>query len=118
MKYLIYSLYFQLLIRLHILHFSFERSFEFKKACLFCGKDCSIVKDSKNPTRWEKNPGVLCKTANRGKDQFGNERKSFKEVLLEICSKRNDILGDQVRVRLEGAVSDLHAADARYILFY
>lgn len=71
------------------------------------------MRDNKHPDRWEKNPGVLCKTANRGKDQFGNARKSFKEVLLETCDNRKDILGDQVRLRLEGAISDLHAADAR-----
>ena len=70
--------------------------------------------DPKHPARWEKNPGVLCRTADRGKDKEGRPRKSFEDVLLEVCKKRDDILGDTVMVCLQGAPSDLHAAGARY----
>ena len=38
----------------------------------------------------------------------------FKEVLENTCSERVDILADKVLVRIQGAVSDLHAANARY----
>ena len=40
-------------------------------------------------------------------------KKSFKEVLLSICDKRSDVQSDEVRVRIAGALSDLHAVDAR-----
>lgn len=62
-------------------------------------------------------PGVLCKTADRGSAKFedGKEvrRKSFKEVILDVCNNRSDEQAERVRVRLEGAPSDLHAVEAR-----
>ena len=33
---------------------------------------------------------------------------------IQVCDTRDDDLGETVRVRLEGAPTDLHAADARY----
>ena len=39
--------------------------------------------------------------------------KGFKEVMLKVSNERCDIQGDAVRIRLEGAPSDLHAAEAR-----
>ena len=37
---------------------------------------------------------------------------------MDVCRKRNDIHGETVvMLRLQGATSDLHAADARFILF-
>ena len=74
--------------------------------------------DPKHLARSEKNPGVLCRTADHGKDKKGRPRKIFKDVLLEVCKKRDDILGDPVMVRLQGAPSDLHAADARYYFIF
>ena len=96
--------------------FSFFRtvsSFKFTKDCFICGDSCNVTGDPKHPDRWERNLGILCRTADRGKDKERRIRKSFKDVLLEICRKRDDILGDTVMVRLHGAPSDLHAADAR-----
>ena len=52
--------------------------------CFICGEDCQVVADKKNPSCFKKNPGVLCKTADRGRDQLGRKRKSFKEVLAEV----------------------------------
>ena len=40
----------------------------------------------------------------------------FKQSILLVCDQRNDLLADDVRLRVEGAVSDLHAADAQYHL--
>ena len=51
----------------------------------------------------------MCRTADGGPGQ-----KSFKQSILDICTQRNDEIAHQVRIRIEGAVSDLHAADARY----
>ena len=40
-------------------------------------------------------------------------KETFKEVILSISDRRSDIKSDEVRVRLAGTASDLHAADAR-----
>ena len=61
-------------------------------------------------------PGVICK-ADRGSAKFedGKEvrRKSFKEVILDAGNNESDEQAERVRVRLEGAPSDLHAVEAR-----
>ena len=44
---------------------------------------------SKNPSRWRQ--GYLCRTADHGKKTI-----PFKEVILEVCDARNDVLSDQV----------------------
>ena len=41
-------------------------------------------------------------------------QETFKQSILDTCDKRRDEITSQVRVCVEGAVSDLHAADARY----
>ena len=41
-------------------------------------------------------------------------KKSFKEFILKVCDQRKDNVAEQVRFRVEGALSDLHAADACY----
>jgi len=51
---------------------------------------------------------VLCRTAAR------TGQKTFKESILDICTKRDDEQAHQVRSYVEGALSDLHAADERY----
>ena len=38
----------------------------------------------------------------------------IKDIILENCKVGNDELADQVRIRVYGAVGDLHAAEARY----
>ena len=63
-----------------------------------------MEKDKKHPDRCKK--AVLCRTAYAGPVK--------KESILEACTQHNDDIANQVRVRVEGALSDLHAADARY----
>ena len=58
-------------------------SFEFQKFYFFCG-ECIFDVDPKHPDRFERNPGVMCKTADRGKSKDGKQRKSFKEVIEEV----------------------------------
>jgi hypothetical protein len=82
-------------------------SFNFKEKCIFCGDTCNVVPNPKNPTRWRK--AKLCRTADRGQNQT-----TFKEVIQDTCHKRTDEWSKQVQIRIQGAVSDLHAADARY----
>ena len=79
-----------------------------KKNCIFCGNRCELL-DSRNPQRWKKL--IQCRTADRGKD-----RMPFKQSILLVCDQRNDLQADDIRLRVQGAVSDLHAADAQYHL--
>jgi len=81
-------------------------AFEFKINCLFCGDLCEMKKDPKNPGRWRRI--VLCRTADDAK------HGSFKDKILATCITRKDAWSEEVSVRVEGALSDLHAADARY----
>ena len=63
-------------------------SFDFKSKCFFCGENCLVEPDPKNPARFRKKPGVLCKTADRGKtkseDRKTIRRKTFKVVSVMI----------------------------------
>ena len=66
-----------------------------------------MEKDPKNPSRWR--PAFICR-------EIGTDsgKASLKQSILSTCNKRNDVWAEQVRRRVEGALSDLHAADARY----
>ncbi len=79
--------------------------FTFKKHCRFCGLLC-LNRNPKNPNRWRK--VVKCRTANQG------VQKTFKEVVLEKCDQRGDVWAVEVRTRVNGATSDLRAADGGY----
>ncbi len=61
----------------------------------------------KNPLRWRQ-AYLFRETEGKG------ARKTMKLTLLDICKKRNDKWATQVAQRVESAISDLHAADARY----
>ena len=80
--------------------------FNFREHCLFCGLQCLVDRDERNPSRWKE--AYLCRTADRG------GRMSFKEVILLRCNERNDEWSREVSLRVHSAISDLHAADARY----
>lgn len=80
------------------------RHFDFRTQCLFCGNKCEP--DTKHPHRTNKL--VLCKTADCAK------RKNFKTAIMDNCHDRGDQWANEVLVRMQGAVSALHAADARY----
>ena len=82
--------------------------FDFQKHCIFCGNQCEQL-DARNPQRWRK--VVQCRTADRGKN-----RMSFTQTVLLACDKRDGLQADEVRRRVQGAVSDLHAADGQYHL--
>ena len=80
--------------------------FIFKEQCVFCGDLCIMDYDTKHPSRWHR--VVLCRTADRG------GKETFKQVILNVCDLRNDEWASHVKVRIQGAVSNLHAGDARY----
>lgn len=83
-----------------------RQAFNFKELCVICAEKC-LPCNTKNPSRWRR--VVQCRTADRGENQ-----KSFKDVILDSCELRNDNAGEEVRLRIEGTVSDLHAADVQY----
>ena len=79
--------------------------FSFKEHCVFCGDLCIMDYDLKHRYRWRR--VVLCRTADR------DGQMTFKQVILNVCDSRNE-WANHVKIRIQGAVSDLHAADARY----
>lgn len=82
-----------------------QSEFTFQTHCIFCGEKCAEQKDYRNPGRWR--PVSRCRT-------IGSTDKNFKETILQVCRDRNDQWAKDVELRVLGAVSDLHAADARY----
>ena len=86
-----------------------DSNFSFLQHCLFCGSNCNVEKSSKNPGRWRK--AYMFRQIERTPDGRG-----LKEYLLEKCDERKDKWAGEVRMRIQGATSDLHAADARYHL--
>jgi len=81
--------------------------FSFLQQCMFCGDQCVTEKDPKNPSRWR--PAYVCRKVCTHSRQI-----SFKQTIINTCTKRNDKWAEIVRGRIEGALSDLHAAGARY----
>jgi hypothetical protein len=80
-------------------------AFEFQKHCVFCGENCYLKKDPKHPDRWR---------AAYQFRQLETKKKLVKDSVIETCDARNDTWASEVRLRLSGVVSDLHAADAMY----
>ena len=81
--------------------------FNFKEHCLICGEKCCPKPDPKHPNIWR--CVIQCRAADRGPNQ-----SIFKDVIISACDLRNDDWGQQVRLRVDGAVSDLHAAGTQY----
>ena len=81
-------------------------SFNFREHCFFCGETCSPKPPKKHPDRWKK--AYLC----RNGDEKG--RKTTKEEIQKHAKECRDYWGTDVSLRVSSAVSDLHAADARY----
>lgn len=71
---------------------------------MFCGEECRLTKDKKNPSRWK--PAYQFRKVEEG--------KKLKDTILDICNERKDEWSEQIRVRMSAVISDLHAADARY----
>ena len=78
---------------------SHSGDFQFKRDCLFCGKD------PKNPDRWV--PVRQCTTVERGGGI------SFKQQVENTCDERQDQWAQEAALRISGGI-DLHAADAQY----
>ena len=82
-------------------------NFNFREHCLYCGTECKVEKDPKNPARWV--PAYQFREIEKR-----GSSKTIKESVLDICDQRNDEQANLVRIRVNGAPTDLHAADARY----
>ncbi len=81
--------------------------FNFQTDCIYCGKECPLERDPRHPDRWKHAYQF------REVEQSGSN-KTLKQKILDICDQRNDEQANLVRLRVNGAASDLHAADARY----
>ncbi len=88
---------------------SVECSFNFEKHCIFCSKECSLKRDYKNPNRWR--PAYVVRQVESGKSG-----QTLTNLILAECDTRgpHDEWASKVRIRVQGAISDLHAADACY----
>ena len=84
-----------------------QSSFDFFSQCLYCGERCDLSKDPKNPNRWR--PAFICRSTVSDQDQI-----PYKQYIIEKCASRDDAWAEEVRSRVVGSVSDLHAAEARY----
>jgi len=84
--------------------------FNFKKHCLFCPSvsECLLASEYnvKIPLKHRKHVFEIRSTTTVG----GCE---YKQYILDICEKRNYVLGETVRRSVLSAVGDLHAGDAR-----
>ncbi len=80
--------------------------FSFQTHCIFCGEECIEEKDPKHPNRW--------RAVSRCRTVESLNKKSLREAILHACQERNDVWAEEVELRIQGAFSDLHAADARY----
>jgi len=83
--------------------------FNFKKRCIFCSSvsECLLASEYnvKIPLKQRKHAFEIKSTTTV------NGRK-YKQYILDICEKRNDVLGETVRRMVLSAGGDLHAADA------
>ena len=80
-----------------------QPKFLFLQHCLFCGEKCAVAR---HPDRWR--PAYVCREG----ESFGN--RGLREAIFEVCEKMNDTQSEQVRVRMGGVLTDLHAADVRH----
>ena len=83
-----------------------QPKFSFLQHCLFCGENCNVVKDPRHPSRWRS--AYSCREG----ETFGS--RGLKEEILQACETRKDTQSEQIRVRMGGVLTDLHAADVRY----
>ena len=79
--------------------------FDFETDCFLCGERC-LEKDPKHPNRWKK--WYLVRT------DIMTNWQPFKDFILKICDIRNDSWSADVKFRVNTAMSDQHAANARY----
>jgi len=80
-------------------------SFNFLQECLFCAQKCIVSCPTKNPSQWRE--AYSCITTADGK-------VTSNEAILRHSHKRNDTWGREVASKVNLAVSDLYATDARY----
>ena len=79
--------------------------FNFLQECFVLWSAVHSGPHPKNSNRWRE--AYLCRTADDGKT-------TSKEAILKHAHDRNDAWGREVAFRTNLAVSELHAADARY----
>ena len=88
-----------------------ESNFDFKKLCLFCGKEC-LPKDPKHPDRWDE--VKQCEKLPIKDSRGGELGRNFKTVVEDICDQWQDEWGREVALRLCKVQTDLPAYDCQY----
>ena len=90
---------------------SIETPFRHKKDCVYCANPFDIVKDPKHPDRWDE---AYCVTENVFFCKTRNKNIEYQVYIKEHCQARNDKLGIQVGLRIDGIHIDAVASDVRY----
>lgn len=80
----------------------------FHTACIVV-KLVHSKKDPRNPGRWR--PSYLCHST---ESKINDKLKPYKESILNRSEERDDEWAHNVRRRIDGALSDMNAAEARY----
>ena len=92
------------------MHRSDTPKIEFNEHCLYCGQICNVKKDPQHPHRWK--PAYMFRVTES--EQRDKDLIPIIDMIRENCKVRNDELANRVRIRVQGAVGDVHAAEARY----
>ena len=88
-----------------------DKLFDFKKHCLFCPDVTECMLSNEYPRKVNV---TRRKAACMLRSDKRCDGSNYKQQLVLVCDERGDHLGKVVKDRILGAVSDLHAADARY----
>ena len=81
-------------------------TFDIQTHCLFCDKCWQLGPDSRHRERWKR--AIIRRTA----EQEG--KHDFKQAIRDVCNHQNDAQARDVRIRIQGAISYMQAADAIY----
>ena len=100
-----------------------ENQFDFRKHCLFCPdiKECLLPSEYVKKVPLDRRVAAYnvrtvvmnCLQGENG-EVLKKKGKKYKDHIIQICDSRNDSLGEIVRARVLSALSDLHAAGAKY----
>ena len=88
-----------------------DKLFDFKKHCLFCPDvtECTLSNEYPRKVNVTRRKAAYMLRSDKRCDG-----SNYKQQLVLVCDERGDHLGKVVKDSILGAVSDLHAADARY----
>ena len=86
-----------------------ETSFDWKSNCYLCGRDAIV--DTRHPDR--NDVQIVVRISSTTVDTSTKKRTTFREKILNICTRRLDFWASQVESRLQNCI-DLVAEEAVY----